>query len=597
MADFIQNGGSNGGTYASYFSGILSVWENSYNIENNTSNVGYRLQLKSGSSGRFSGITANYSVNIGGTVVNSGEGTYASQSYNTAQTICEGTTTIYHNEDGSKNIACSAVLDFQSHTYSPGDFYPSGNLWLTTIPRASSVSCTTANIEETAIIVINSASTNFRHNIKAQFGDLNINIAENQAGGSFSWNIPTSFYSKIPNSKSGTGTITCETYNNGNWVGSKSSSFTVTTNEEKCKPTLNATVIDTNQSTINLTGSNTKLVKHKSIAKITITTSAKNSASISNKKVNNLDVPENNISITNIETDTFIVTVTDSRGYTNTVTLKPTVINYITLTINATIKRTQPTTGEVDISFSGNYFNGNFGKTSNTLSISWYYREKGKEQWTNGGKLTPSIKENTYNNGNTAISLGKIFDYQKQYEFYLKVEDKLTVLQPNYSITQGIPIFNWGKDFFNINGALKINESNILEIMFPIGTTYITQTNTNPNSILGFGTWERLKGKVCLGLDENDTNLKTIGKTGGEKTHTLTVNEMPSHNHEITNEYGTIIKPAVMATGVSTGYELSQIHEGSRSYVNMQLKGNGGDAAHNNMQPYEVVGYMWIRRS
>lgn len=47
--------------------------------------------------------------------------------------------TISHNDDGSKTISCSAVLDFQSHTYSPGDFYPSGNLTLTTIPRYASI--------------------------------------------------------------------------------------------------------------------------------------------------------------------------------------------------------------------------------------------------------------------------------------------------------------------------------------------------------------------------------------------------------------------------------------------------------------------------
>lgn len=119
MADFIQNGGSNGGTYASHFSSILSVWENSYDIATNTSNIGYRLQLKSGSSGRFSNMSANYSVTINGTTVNSGSGRYNSQSYNTAQTICEGIMTVSHNDDGSKSISCSAVLDFETNTYSP----------------------------------------------------------------------------------------------------------------------------------------------------------------------------------------------------------------------------------------------------------------------------------------------------------------------------------------------------------------------------------------------------------------------------------------------------------------------------------------------
>ena len=351
----------------------------------------------------------------------------------------------------------------------------------------------------------------------------------------------------------------------------------------RCKPELSATIVDTNQATINLTGNNTKLVKHESIAKISITTSAKNSASISSKKVNNTIVSENNITIEKIETDTIIVTVTDSRGYTNSVTLKPEMINYIPLTINATIKRTQPTTGEVDISFSGNYFNGTFGEINNTLDINWYYREKGSNEWITGGTISKIIKENTYNNENTSISLGKIFNYQKAYEFYLKVNDKITTLEPSYNITQGIPIFNWGKDFINIFGNLKINETNILEIIFPIGSTYITQTNINPNSILGFGTWERIKGKVCIGLDEDDNDFKTIKKVGGNKTTTLTQSNLPTL--AVPQQFNTEGNGWTLGNGGTP-----QLYSQGNQYI-------GQGQAFNNLPPYEVVGFMWIRRS
>lgn len=74
------------------------------------------------------------------------------------------------------------------------------------------------------------------------------------------------------------------------------------------------------------------------------------------------------------------------------------------------------------------------------------------------------------------------------------------------------------------------NLNKMQEDIFPIGSTYITQTDTNPSTILGFGTWERLKGKVLVGLDENDTNFNSIGKTGGEKTHQLTQAELPNLN-------------------------------------------------------------------
>ena len=266
MADFIQNGGTNGGSYASYFSGILSVWENSYDVANNTSNIGYRLQLKSGSSGRFSGLTASYSVTINGTTVKNGSGTYSSQNYNTAQTICEGTMTVEHNADGSKSISCSAVLDFQNNSYSPGDFTPSGNLTLTTIPRASTATCTTANIEEVATIVINRASSNFKHTLIWHFGDLQGTIIEKTSNTTIGWTIPSSFYAKIPNAPIGIGVLECITYNGNTEIGRNTSNFYATTSESRCKPTLSATLVDTNQTTINLTGSNTKLIKYKSTA-------------------------------------------------------------------------------------------------------------------------------------------------------------------------------------------------------------------------------------------------------------------------------------------------------------------------------------------
>ena len=142
------------------------------------------------------------------------------------------------------------------------------------------------------------------------------------------------------------------------------------------------------------------------------------------------------------------------------------------------------------------------------------------------------------------------------------------------------------------NGVTPINDTNLnkmqsdlLKAVFPIGSTYITQENTNPNEILGFGTWERLKGKVCLGLDEDDTDLNTIGNTGGEKTHTLTVDEIPAHTH-----LGT---PAIYrASSVFQEIEINA-QTGRQGYSGS----TGGDQPHNNMQPFEVVGYMWIRRA
>jgi hypothetical protein len=136
-------------------------------------------------------------------------------------------------------------------------------------------------------------------------------------------------------------------------------------------------------------------------------------------------------------------------------------------------------------------------------------------------------------------------------------------------------------------GTKKVTLANILKLIFPIGSTYVTQLETNPKEILGFGTWERLKGKVCLGVDEEDVDLNEIGKTGGEKEHTLTIAEMPSHNHSTSLELYAL-KPQGGSQEFGSGGALSKM---------IAINNTGGGQAHNNMQPFEVVGYMWIRRS
>lgn len=141
---------------------------------------------------------------------------------------------------------------------------------------------------------------------------------------------------------------------------------------------------------------------------------------------------------------------------------------------------------------------------------------------------------------------------------------------------------------------------NILkEIVFPIGQTYITQSNTNPAEILGFGTWERLKGKITVGLDEAVEEFNQIGKEGGEIKHTLTNQEAPSHAHILhslnANEDGYIA-----ANGNDAAYVLNYAYTphsaNTKGWTNTIAMGaSGGNQPHNNLQPYKVVGYVWIR--
>jgi len=251
------------------------------------------------------------------------------------------------------------------------------------------------------------------------------------------------------------GTLTIDTYNGATKIGTKSISITVMTNEEVCKPSLSATVVDSNSATIAITGDKNRLVKHKSTAKVQITTSAKNSATISIKRVNGQTVTDNTVEIQNTENNVFTIEVTDSRGYSNTVTVTKTMIDYMPLSISANIVRKNPTSSEALLSFSGNYFNSKIGNTTNTLQITWKYKLKSATEYSTAKTITPTITNNTFSG--SKISLGSLFNYQNTYDIQITAKDKLTTIITTVALTRGIPVINWGKDFFNINGKFLIN--------------------------------------------------------------------------------------------------------------------------------------------
>ena len=139
-------------------------------------------------------------------------------------------------------------------------------------------------------------------------------------------------------------------------------------------------------------------------------------------------------------------------------------------------------------------------------------------------------------------------------------------------------------------------QQGLMEIVFPIGSTYITQSNTNPSTILNFGTWERFKGKVSVGLDEDDADkyFDEIGKTGGEKKHTQTIEELVNHTHE-SPKGGYFVEDGGSGTNMYT--QSGNNYATKTSSPERSVKATGNSKPFNITQPYEVVGYMWIRRS
>lgn len=123
-------------------------------------------------------------------------------------------------------------------------------------------------------------------------------------------------------------------------------------------------------------------------------------------------------------------------------------------------------------------------------------------------------------------------------------------------------------------------------LFFPINKIVIFNDNDDHSNYLGF-TWERIAtGKTLVGIDSSDTDFDTIGKTGGAKTHTITIDEMPEHTHQF--EYTTVTGTA----GYNTLRADSQVYSGNIQIGNTYPAGGG--QPHNNVQPYQVVAY-WLR--
>ena len=559
--------------YGSYF---WVKWEisGSQDIANNRTTIAWSCGLHPEEQYYTNAVKMN-AVTINGTQVYSG-GTYSDITDYQDRTFASGTLTIPHNSDGSKSFTISEVSGW---IYGNGNYYGEAKSFtLPTIPRTSSVSCSTANIGSSATITINRASTSFTHTLTYSFGSLSGTIATKTSNTNISWTIPTTFYAHIPNAKSGKGTITCQTYNGSTLIGSKSTSFTATVSESASKPTLSPTVSDSNSTTTALTGDSSKFIKYYSKASVATGAQARNSATLKSQKITcgAKSITSASGTINAVESGSFTFSATDSRGYTTIQTVNKTLIEYIKLTCS--LNAGAPTTaGVATLKISGNYWNGTFGALANTLTVQYRYKTQGGSygNWTT---VSATKSNNTYSSTATISGL----DYRTTYVFQARAVDKLATVNTDEQARRTTPIFDWSKNDFNVNGTLKVNNTNIFDLIYPVGSFYISAKSTNPGTLFG-GTWEQVQGKFLLGV----SNAYPAGSSGGESEHTLTTAEIPDHTHSF----------KYTGQSVTTGVNSIRLYQAAPNQYNAYSGGqssNCGGQAHNNMPPYLAV-YIWYR--
>ena len=118
--------------------------------------------------------------------------------------------------------------------------------------------------------------------------------------------------------------------------------------------------------------------------------------------------------------------------------------------------------------------------------------------------------------------------------------------------------------------------------LYPVGSIYMSVNSTDPSTLFPGTTWEQLKDRFLLGAGDT----YTAGDTGGEASHTLTVEELPAHNHGL---------DPIQQVQRGSAYEDSALKWGSGGSA-YKTGNTGGGNAHNNMPPYICV-FMWRRVS
>ena len=168
------------------------------------------------------------------------------------------------------------------------------------------------------------------------------------------------------------------------------------------------------------------------------------------------------------------------------------------------------------------------------------------------------------------------------------------------------------------DGTGSVNESSLLQKVYPVGSIYMSMNSTNPGTLFG-GTWKKLDGKFLLGASTS------AGLTGGAATVTLTEANMPAHTHDkgtynITGQfqvrpytgdgvnasaYGTGSNAFSSASGSGETWARSLMGESNSKKTDVitlnasdSWTGSSGSAGagtpHSNMPPYITV-YMWQR--
>ena len=159
------------------------------------------------------------------------------------------------------------------------------------------------------------------------------------------------------------------------------------------------------------------------------------------------------------------------------------------------------------------------------------------------------------------------------------MEDRLSITFPG-DLVDTVPLGMVG--YYH---ATPVVMRSIIDCLLPVGMIIQLYSHADPNTMYPGTSWVRMANTFLWGCDASGT----IGQTGGEKTHTLTVNEIPSHDH-----YIRWTEPDGVAGTNTQENPLIRYGETGTGYTGVKTMKTGSGAEHNNMPPYTQVS-IWRR--
>lgn len=273
------------------------------------------------------------------------------------------------------------------------------------------------------------------------------------------------------------------------------------------EPTLSPTVKDTNSRTVALTGNSANFIKYFSNAQITVGAAGRKGATIEYRTIKNGnqfldDYTSDTATLNAIESNTFYLSATDSRGATTQAAKTVTLVPYVKLT---NILTTEPLDAQGNLKFtiSGKYYDGSFGKVNNTLEVEYTIKDSNgtpkatsESGWVKLGTVTPTVNDGNYSYSYTITGL----NHSEQYELTVNAIDELTPVQSSTTIVQAVPVFDWGKNDFHHHTDVVITHNKVIRGITKEGQVIeaINPCNQNGALAIGWGGYSNEIGRTDL---------------------------------------------------------------------------------------------------